>query len=111
MTFPDDENGDVLRRMEASAFDFSRPHNVDFFAIFRTKEIADVVAKQFVADHNAGERLVSIETRPSDKGGMELMIVKSMLVTYENVTNFENLLAQRVAQHDGYLDGWGVMQE
>ena len=111
MTFPDDENGDVFRRMEASAFDFSRPHNVDFFAIFPTMREANEVAKQFIADHHAGAPLVSVKTRPSEKGVTELMIVKSMLVTHEDVTNFENLLGRRVAQHDGCLDGWGVMQE
>jgi len=111
MSFPDDANGDVFRRMEASAFDFSRPHNVDFFAVFPTLREANAVAKQFIADHHAGEPLVSVKTRSSEKGGTELMVVKSMLVTHENVTNFENLLAQRVAQHDGYVDGWGVMQE
>ena len=62
MSFPDDENGDVLRRMEASAFDFSMPHNVDFFAVFRTEEMADVVAEQFVADHHAGDTLVAVDT-------------------------------------------------
>lgn len=58
-----------------------------------------------------GKPLISVKTSPSDKGGTELMIVKSMHVTHENVTNFENPLAQRVAQHDGYRDGRGVMQE
>jgi hypothetical protein len=94
--------------METSAFDFSRAHEVDLFPTMRE---ANVVAKQFIADHNAGQPLVSVKSGPSDKGGAELMVLKSMLVTYENVTSFENLLAQRVAQHDGYLDGSGVRQE
>jgi hypothetical protein len=111
MSFPNDENGDVFRRMEASAFDFSIPHNVDFFAVFPTMQEADAVAKQFIADHHAGALLVSVETYPSEKGGTELMVVKEMLVTHENVTRFEKLLAQRAEKHDGYVDGWGVMQE
>lgn len=111
MRFPDDENGDVLRRMEASSFDFSVHHSVEFFAVFRTEQEADVVARQFVADRTSGEPIVAIETRPAEKGGMELMVAKSMLVTHENVTAFEARLAQRVSQHDGYMDGWGVLQE
>lgn len=110
MSFPDDENGDVFRRMEASCFNFSIPHNVDFFAVLPNMEEADAVAKQFIAGHDAGEPIVSVETCPGEKGA-ELTIVKAMLVTYENVTQFEKLLARRVARHDGYVDGWGVMQE
>jgi len=111
MPFPDDENGDVLRRMEASGFDFSVPHDVEFFAVFRTEYEADVVARQFVADRTGGEPITAIETRPAENGGMELMVVKSMLVTHENVSSFEARLAERVSRHDGYMDGWGVLQE
>lgn len=32
--FPNDANGDVLRRMEAQGDDLSRPRNVDFTVIF-----------------------------------------------------------------------------
>lgn len=42
---------------------------------------------------------------------MELMLVKSMLVTHESVSAFESRLAERVSQHDGYMDGWGVLQK
>lgn len=110
MHFPDDENGDVLRRMQDAGFDFSLPHDVEFFAVFRTEAAADTVARQFVADRAGGEAIVAIETRPADPGGMELMVVKSMLVTHDNVTAFESRLAQRVSLHDGYMDGWGVLQ-
>jgi hypothetical protein len=34
-----------------------------------------------------------------------------MIVTYEDVSRFEETLAERVARVDGYLDGWGVMQD
>lgn len=110
MDFPDDLNGDVFRRMQASNFDFSVAHDVEFFAVFRTEAEADAVAGEFLADHQAGDRLKAIETRPASAGGMELFLVKAMLVSYENVTAFERRLAQRVAKHDGYLDGWGVLQ-
>ena len=111
MQFPDDENGDVLRRMHASGFDFGQPHDVDFFALFAKNEDATVVAKQFIADHETGDPLVSVKTASHDSGRTELAIVKSMLVTHENVTAFENLLADRCASFDGKLDGWGVMQD
>lgn len=111
MPFPNDENGDVLRRMQAHGFPFSKPHDVEFFAIFPSKETAYAVARLYVADDKAGDTLVTIRTQRAERGGMELKLVKSMLVTHENVTRFESRLAERVAEHDGHLDGWGVMQD
>ena len=42
---------------------------------------------------------------------MELLLVKNMLLTYEGVVDFERKLQERVSACDGYLDGWGVLQE
>ena len=109
--FPNDANGDVLRRMQSSGFDFTKPHDVEFFAVFRTEKMADSVAMEFVADSKAGDKYKAINTKPATRGGMELRLVKSMLVTYENVTAVERKLAKRVSKHDGYMDGWGVFQQ
>lgn len=111
MIFPNDENGDVLRRMQDSNFEFSKIHDVEFFAVFRTVEMADAVALQYLADSKSGDKLRNIETRPAYGGGMELILVKPMLLTHDNVTAFENKLASRVADHKGYLNGWGVLQK
>jgi hypothetical protein len=110
MTYPDDANGDVFRRMESSGFDFTTPHVVDFHAVFATEAMADQIARMYLADHKAGEKLTNIETKPFPQGGMELTLSKRMLVSYEAVTAFESTLAERVALVDGYLDGWGVLQ-
>ena len=82
MTYPDDINGDVFRRMQASNFDFSKPHDVDFFAVFRTEEAADFVAREYVADRKSGDQLVNIETPPAESGGMELELVVRLMVTH-----------------------------
>ena len=111
MEFPQDANGDVLRRMQNSNFDFSKAHDVEFFAVFRTEAEAKIVANQYLADHKTGHKLVNIETRPAESGGMELVLVKNMLLTHSNVTAFESSLQKRVSEYDGYLDGWGVLQE
>jgi hypothetical protein len=111
MQFPDDENGDVLRRMAASGFPFDKPHEVDFFAVFPTMEAANTVARQYMADHHAGATMAGVETGPHHRAGAELKLVKTMLVTHENVTAFEGLLAERSRQVGGELDGWGVLQD
>ncbi len=111
MNYPKDVNGDVFRRMEAHGFDFSMEHVVDFHAVMATEEEADQIARQYLADHKAGDRLTNIETKPHPKGGMEVHLAKKMLVTYETVTRFEGTLGERVSKLNGYLAGWGVLQE
>ena len=109
MEFPNDENGDVLRRMEANGMDFSKEHNFEFFAVLSTEEEANQIALLYLADHKDGDELTSIETKPHEIGGMTLILEKMMLPTYENITQFELKLADRVATVEGYLDGWGVL--
>jgi hypothetical protein len=111
MKYPLDTNGDVFRRMEESGFDFEKEHVVDFHAVFATEEEADRIARLYVADHKAGDKLTNIETKPFSQGGMELTLSKKMFVTYEAVTAFESKFGQRVSLVEGYLDGWGVLQK
>ncbi len=111
MEFPQDTTGDVLRRMQADGFDFSAEHPIEFLAVFPTEEAADTVAKQYVAEHKAGDKLANIETQPAESGGMELILAKRMLATYENISSFEKTLAERASAAGGHDDGWGVMQE
>ena len=111
MSYTDDANGDVFRRMEGSGFDFTKEHVVDFHAVFATEEEADQIARLYLADHKAGDKLANVETKPHDAGGMELLLSKRMIVTYQAVTDFEMLLSRRVATVEGYLDGWGVLQD
>ncbi|WP_235956055.1 ribonuclease E inhibitor RraB [Grimontia sedimenti] len=87
MEYPDDDIGDVFRRMEASKFDFSKEHIVDFYAVFATKEEADRIARMFVADEC---RYVNIETRPYEEGGMELEISKRCLLRMSQYLNFRS---------------------
>lgn len=111
MDFPDDENGDVFRRMEAGGVDFTLEHIVNFHAVFATNADADRIALMYVADWKAGESFTNVETVPHDEGGMELTLSKRMLLDHAAVTSFEAKFGERVALVDGYLDGWGVMQE
>ena len=108
--YPDDVNGDVFRRLEKSDFDFSKDHSVEFFAVFATEEEADKIARMYVNDHENDFILKNIETRPYEKGGMELELVALMKITYRSIVDFENKFQERVATVEGYLDGWGIWQ-
>ena len=109
MDFPNDDNGDVLRRMADHGFDFSIPHEIEFFAIFATEENAEEIAKVYVRDREAGRPIRKIETGPYDSGH-ELFLAVEMLATHKNISDFESELLARIADRGGRLDGWGVMQ-
>jgi len=108
--FPADENGDVLRRMAASHFNFDRSHDVDFFAVFSREEDAAAVARLFIADAQV-HALAGVRTSAANNGDTELKVVKRMRVTHDSVTAFERLFSETCARHGGRLDGWGVMQD
>jgi len=109
--YTDDINGDVFRRMETSGFNFEKEHVVDFHAVMETEEDADKIAQMYLADDIDGEKIIGVETKPFDEGGMEINLEVRMIVSYERVTKFEAVLAERVSQFEGYLDGWGVLQD
>lgn len=84
---------------------------MEFVTTFPTEAAADAVAREYLDRHNAGkDKLGAIETRPGELGGMELVIVKQMLMTYEGVASFESQLAAAAHAHGGRFDGWEVMQ-
>jgi hypothetical protein len=103
--FPKDENGDVLRRMAASGLQFDRIHDVDFFAIFRLRSDAELVAEHLVKTERT---LVSVTTDTCQTGETELKVVRKMLLTHGNITDFEHLFGTLCAKYDGSADGWGV---
>jgi hypothetical protein len=49
MLFPNDANGDVLRRMEAQGDDLSKPRDVDFTVVFAEANSAEQFAEHFRA--------------------------------------------------------------
>ena len=60
-TFPNDENGDVLRRMQANGDDLSKPRGIEFEFIFATEQ----KAKDFASDVRAAH---SLKAEPSSYG-------------------------------------------
>ncbi len=109
--YPDDVTGDVFRRLEEDDFDFSLEYPVDFYAVYATEKEADLVARQYATDWKNGDKFKNIETKPAESGGMELELVPIMKVTYQNIVAFENKLSERTSKVDGYLDGWGVLND
>ena len=111
MHFPDDENGDVLRRMAASGFDFGRVHEIDFYALFAKQADAALVARQLIEADRSEHSLAAVSTDAGRNGSTELKVVRTMRATHDGISAFERRLGELCAAHGGELDGWGVMQD
>ena len=106
--FPDDENGDVLRRMQAAGDDLSRPREVQFSVVFSTS----ISAEQF-AEHVRGlgyrvsvEFAETVEDYPWD-----VLVTKKMLPSHAEIAKFEELLQSIASPLNGRNDGWGCFSD
>jgi hypothetical protein len=106
MQFPKGNIGAGLRRLVDSGFDFTKPHDVEFYAVLRTKNDADAVVKNYISDHEMGVRIKNIEENFNPVGLFEICIVENMFVNYENITEFINKLEGQISAFRGIFDGW-----
>ena len=106
MTYPDDANGDVLRRMEAHGDDLTCPRNIEFTVVFPNEN----AAKQF-ADHfsTLGYAATPELTETVENFPWDVVVVKHMVPSHAEIGAFEDSL-QRVADtFGGHNDGWGCL--
>jgi regulator of RNase E activity RraB len=108
MIFPNDDNGDALRRLQADGDDLSRARSIDFSVVFSNEETSENFAKHF---RNMGYE-VSIElTQVKVDHPWDVVVVKHMVPSHSAITEFEGEL-QKIADHlGGYNDGWGCFPQ
>jgi hypothetical protein len=108
MTYPDDANGDALRRMEAEGDVLSRPRNIDFNVVFADERSAEQFAQHFRA---LGQE-VSVEAAGTDQGfPWDVVVVQHMVPSYDGISSFESLLQSVADRWGGHNDGWGCFSE
>lgn len=106
MNYPDDANGDVLRRMEAKGDDLTRPRNVDFTVVFPNED----AARQFADHFSALGYSVSAElTETVENFPWDVVVVNHMAPSHGEIGAFENLLDSVAATFGGHNDGWGCL--
>ncbi len=108
MIFPDDENGDVLRRMEAGGDDLTRPRDVDFTVVFPSEDAASQFAKLF---RDRGHRTSVAFSEVVKNCPWDVVVVKNMVPSYEGITEFENILQDVADVFGGHNDGWGCFRQ
>jgi len=101
---PDDENGDVLRRMLDDGDDLTLARPIDFFHVFA--EESD--AQDFFAAVSARPELaVEGPDFDDDDGIWEVTATRVMAPEHKAITALEAELTELAAQYRGYPDGWG----
>jgi len=106
MEFPDDENGDVLRRMAANGDDLSLPRNIDFTVVFPNESTAQQFAKHF---HELGYATSVELTATAESFPWDVVIVKHMVPSHREIGSFENELQTVAGPVGGHNDGWGCL--
>ena len=108
MQYPNDPNGDALRRMEAEGDDLTRPRKIEFTVVFPNENAATQFVDHFRALGFAisAERTGTVQDCPWD-----VIVVRQMVPTHAEIGAFEDSL-QRVADNlGGRNDGWGSFSD
>lgn len=106
--YPNNANGDALRRMEAQGDDLTRPRNIDFTVTFSDPNSAEQFAEHFRA---LGHQ-VSVELTETNRDfPWDVVVVQHMVPSHDGITSFENLLQSVADSLGGHNDGWGCFSE
>ena len=108
MDYPNDDNGDVLRRLEANGDDLSLPRDIDFVVVFSDKDSADAFARKI---RHLGYRVSSELSETAAKLPWDVRVVKHISPSHREITEFEELLEDQAAPLGGRNDGWGCISQ
>jgi hypothetical protein len=106
--FPDDENGDVLRRMAADGIDLVSPRVVDFEHCFPDEQAARAFHAA-VLDSVLEARVIAPDPEDDDERGWEVQCRARMIPTHAAITRTESRLAAVAEVFEGFPDGWGFL--
>ncbi len=99
--YPDDSDGDTLRRVAENGSDISHPMIIDFLLTVPDEGVAHRVAG-LVEAHGFDPSIY----RDDDNGSWSVLCAKSMLATYDGVVEVQAQLKVLVEPHGGACDGW-----
>jgi hypothetical protein len=99
--YPNDADGDALRRIAAGPNDMSQPMEIDFFVVAPDHAAGKKIAK---AASNVGYR-TKLER---DEHGLTCNCSKRMLATYTGVIEAQRELNELSRCFGGHIDGWGT---
>jgi hypothetical protein len=106
ISFPNDANGDVLRRMQEHGVDFSQPRQIDFVVVFPSQDDAEAFAQQI---RDLGYAISIEESGCVRELPWDARIERIMIPSHADITKFEDTLADLAGRFGGRNDGWGSL--
>ena len=104
MNWPNDSDGDALRRLEESDFDFSKNYDVDFNIDFNnwppSQEAIEILNKEY-----GGVEVYD----PEDEYEGYLMFKINSLITYNLVVDTQSRVSILMKPYGGTCETWGVL--
>lgn len=108
MVHPNDDTGDVLRRLEAKGDDLTTPRNIDFTVVFSSED----AAKQFAEHFRSEGYRVTVEKTETESGfPWDVVVVRYMVPLHKDIGDFEASLAAIATPLGGHNDGWGCITQ
>ncbi|HTM80963.1 ribonuclease E inhibitor RraB [Asticcacaulis sp.] len=112
--FPADENGDVLRSMQADGDDLSVARDIDFSLLFPDEESAKTFCvifaeKGYEVDYGPWE-IDHDNVTDLNFGKWNVQVVHHMAPDHAAITAFEGELQDAATPLGGRNDGWGCFQ-
>ena len=106
--FPNDADGDVLRRLKENNFDFEKAYDVDFYCWAKNLKSANEIAKRASDNGYMSEVTIDDEAeRPDQKYSVYMTV--NIYVTYDEVMSRQNSLSSWLENFQTKCDGWGVL--
>lgn len=101
--WPDDADGDVLRRMKSSGFDFDQPCSIDFNVDFETSPPPRAATKILEQKYPSTKIYSSID------GGDYAQFQIHGRLTYDLVVSVQREISHQMAEFGGICESWGVL--
>jgi hypothetical protein len=102
--YPDDADGDALRRVASTGANMSLPMDIDFFVAVPGREAGEAVA-QLASRAGFSTELVYDE----EDDAWECVCTKRILPTYGDVVGAQRELDEMSRPFGGHSDGWGTL--
>jgi hypothetical protein len=113
MSYPNDEDGQVLARIEASGMDMSIPTTIEFAVAVPDKATSCLIAKKLQQNgftteeyYDEGEPDYDEEDEEEFGPSWTVYVPVKCIPSYENVVNTQQKLGSIVNDLGGKVDGW-----
>jgi Regulator of ribonuclease activity B len=104
--FPEDGNGDALRRLQKDGDALVKPRDVDFTVVFATEALAREFAENF---ERLGHKVSIKNSNCVPDLPWDVLVVNHMVPSYDAINQFEDKLQGIADDLGGRNDGWGCI--